>query len=142
MAVNKKVVRVGDTSTAYARCTPTAPHAVQGSPDVTVNNIPVHRKSDLWSVHSCTWGNSYDSILRAGAPTVKANGLEVGRVSDPVVRTRKISGNAPPQLGAVVLALTGSPDTFIGQGSGSTGIYKFVVGTNDARAGGPLSGIR
>lgn len=142
MAVSKKVARVGDTSTAYARCQPGAPYAVQGSPDVVVNNIAVHRKGDLWSVHCCQWGNCYDSILRAGSPNVKANGLEVGRVSDPVVRTRKVSGNQPPQLGAVVLVLTGSPDTFIGQGSGSTGIFRFTLGTEDARAGGPLSGVR
>lgn len=142
MAVLKGVAHVGSLSIPFARCLPNNPDAVQGSTDVKVNNFGVHRKTDLWRNHTCTWGNTYEARLRAGAPTVKANGLEVGRVSDPVVRTLKLSGNAPPQTGAVTLVLTGSTDTFIGQGAGSTGIYRFIVGSDTARAGEALSGIR
>lgn len=141
MAAVKGVAFVGSISTAYARCVPDAPRAVQGSEDVTVNNKPVHRKTDLWTPHSCTDTNTYEARLRAGAPTVKANGLEVGRITDPVVRTMKLAGNQPPTLGAVVLVLTGSTDTFIGQGTGSTGIFKYVLGTEHAKAGLPLSGV-
>lgn len=144
MGVSRPVCRVGDYSTPFARCQPTGPgpHAETGSPDVTVNGRAVHRKGDLWSQHCCTWGNCYIAMLRAGAPNVRANGYEVGRVTDPVVRHQWVSGNAPQQLGAVVLVLTGSEDTFIGSGSGSSGIFRFILGTNDARAGGPLSGVR
>lgn len=144
MAVNRPVCRIGDHSTPFARCNPSGPgpYATTGSPDIVVNGIPVHRKGDLWSVHSCQWGNSYIAMLRAGAPDVLANGLETARVTDPVIRHQKVSGPVAPQLGAVVLVATGSPDTFIGQGRGSSGIFRFILGTDDARAGGPLSGIR
>ena len=56
---------------------------VQGSGDVFVNGIGVHRESDAWGTHCC--GSScHDSELAAGSSTVYANGLQLARVGDPV----------------------------------------------------------
>ena len=55
----------------------------QGSGDVFVNSIPVHRESDAWGTHCC--GDScHDSTLAAGSSTVYANGLQLSRIGDPV----------------------------------------------------------
>ena len=47
-----------------------------------VNNIPLHRQSDSWSVHCC--GVCHGSTLAAGSGTVYADFLQVGRIGDPV----------------------------------------------------------
>ena len=75
------VVRLGDICTGHG-CYPPRPND-QGSPDVFVNGIPVHRTSDHWSVHCCP-PPCHDSNLAAGSSTVFANGLGVARIGDPV----------------------------------------------------------
>jgi uncharacterized Zn-binding protein involved in type VI secretion len=108
------VCRIGDLSDLFRTCT--QDFAATGSPDVLVNGIPVHRRNDLWTVHCCRHGNCYDAFLLAGAPTTFANGLAIGRVDDPIMRYRKISGNEAFRKGTSKVK-TGSPNTFISVGS-------------------------
>lgn len=129
------VARISDLNTVFFGCTPD--YALQGSPDYLVNGLGVHRKTDRWSVHACTHGNSYFAILNGGATNVTANGLPIGRVGDPVIRFQKVAGNKPFQVGMTTVA-TGSPDTFIGTGAGGGPVERiFRAGT--ARAGDPLA---
>lgn len=55
----------------------------QGSPNVFVNSIEAHRKSDHWTTH-CRSGSCHDSTLSGGSPTVFVNGLALGRIGDSV----------------------------------------------------------
>ena len=86
------VTRLGDNCTGHG-CFPARP-SNSGSPTVFVNNIPLHRQSDSWSVHCC--GVCHGSTLAAGSGTVYANFLQVGRIGDPVAcgsRVAEGSGN-------------------------------------------------
>ncbi len=58
---------------------------LQGSSNVFVNGIPVHRQGDLWSVH-CSGNpkNCHSGALAKGSETVYANSLQLARVGDPV----------------------------------------------------------
>ena len=71
----------------------------QGSPDSFANGLALHRKGDHWGTH-CNGPACHDSSLASGSPTVLTNGLQQGRVGDPVA------------CGGTVA--TGSPDTFAG----------------------------
>jgi len=77
-----QLVRKGDICSGHA-CYPPRPN-IQGSNDVYVNNIPLHRVSDAWAVHCC--GGSpppcHGSNLCRGSTTVFANVLGVGRKGD------------------------------------------------------------
>lgn len=73
--------------------------SVQGSPNVFVNGIEVHRVTDLWGSHCCGV-SCHTGTLKEGSTTVYANGLNIGRIGDPV------------DCGSYVV--TGSPDTFAG----------------------------
>lgn len=112
--MSKAVCRIGDFNKVFKGCKPDK--AATGSPDTFVNGLPVHRKGDRWTVHACDHGNSYYAILQDGAPTTYANGLSIGRIDDPVIRYKKVKGSRPFQKG-LTLVRTGSPDTFIGDGS-------------------------
>lgn len=71
----------------------------QGSPDVFINSLPAHRKTDSWLIHchiSCHTG-----MLATGSPTVFTNGLAQGRIGDSVNCGSRVA--------------TGSPDTFVGE---------------------------
>lgn len=128
------VAFVTSTSTIFFGCTPD--QAIEGSPDTFVNTLPVHRKNDLWSVHACNHGNSYDAYLKEGAPTHFTNGLNTGRVGDPILRYRKVAGSQPYRTG-VAYVKTGSLDTFVGgtaQAGGRTGFFR----AGSARAGDKL----
>jgi uncharacterized Zn-binding protein involved in type VI secretion len=93
------VHRLGDIGTGHG-CFPPRPNN-QGSPDVFVNGIPVHRQSDSWAVHCCPpIPACHSSTLAAGSSTVFANGLQLARIGDPVA-----CGSS---------AATGSGDTFAG----------------------------
>ena len=73
--------RLGDLCTGHD-CWPPRPSA-QGSPDVFVNNIPWHRQTDNWEVH--WWPPPWHGgVLVTGSPTVYVNGLQGGRIGDPV----------------------------------------------------------
>ena len=53
-----------------------------------VNGIPVHRQGDGWATHCCTHPTvphgCHGGSLAAGSSTVFANGLQMGRIGDPV----------------------------------------------------------
>lgn len=75
------VTRLGDMCTGHG-CHPSRPN-VGGSSNVFVNGIPAHRQSDHWPTHCCG-DDCHDGVLAAGCPGVYVNGLELGRVGDPV----------------------------------------------------------
>lgn len=93
------VTRLGDSCSGHG-CWP--PRASSGaSPDVYVNGIAAHRQSDGWAAHTCpAIPETHGSSLAAGSATVFANGLQLGRIGDPVA------------CGSSVAA--GSPDVFAG----------------------------
>ena len=128
------VARVTDLGTMFYQCSPD--QAVDGSPDTFVNGLQVHRKNDLWSVHACAHGNSYNAYLQEGAPTHFTNSLNTGRQGDPIIRYKKILGSQPYRTGIAYVA-TGSLDTFIGGGIGGAGITS-IFRAGSARAGNKL----
>jgi len=73
------VTRLGDKCTGHGPFPPR--ENILGSPNVFVNNIPVHRKTDKWSDSS---GHGHVSVLASGDPSVQANNLDVARIGDPV----------------------------------------------------------
>ena len=75
------VTRKGDICTGHG-CFPPRP-SVEGSGNVFVNGIPVHRQGDRWSVHCCD-KSCHDGSLSSGSSSVYANGKQVGRIGDPV----------------------------------------------------------
>lgn len=95
----KGAARQGDKCTGHGSHHPRA--AVQGSPDVFINNKPAHRKGDKWAVHG-----SHDSILAQGSSSVFTNGKPQGRIGD-----RVLCGSRVAQ---------GSPDVFVGDDSSSS----------------------
>ena len=128
------VARKTDASTIFFGCSPD--FAEQGSPDTFVNNLAVHRKTDRWTPHACDHGNTYYGILLEGAPTHFTNNLNTGRVNDPILRFKKISGPVPFQAG-VAKVKKGSPDTFVGGFGGAAGGDPFYR-AGSARAGQKL----
>lgn len=74
------VARLGDLCSGHAGFPP-RPND-QGSPNVFVNGLPVHRQGDHWTIH-CKSG-CHDSTLASGSGTVFVNGKAVGRIGDPV----------------------------------------------------------
>jgi uncharacterized Zn-binding protein involved in type VI secretion len=91
------VVRLGDVCTGHG-CFGSRPN-VQGSSDTFVNGLPVHRQTDGWASHCCGLP-CHSSVLAAGSAVTYVNGLQLGRVGDPVA-----CGSA---------CATGSPDTSSG----------------------------
>jgi len=77
------VARKGDVGTGHG-CWPPRSND-QGSSNVFVNGIPIHRQSDHWASHTCPpIPETHDSVLASGSSTVFANGKQVGRIGDPV----------------------------------------------------------
>lgn len=74
------ICRLGDLCTGHS-CFPPRPND-QASTDVYVNGIGAHRQSDHWASHCC--GSCHDSNLARGSSTVYVNGLQLGRIGDPV----------------------------------------------------------
>jgi len=71
----------------------------EGSSNVKVNNIEVHRQGDHWVTHCC--GSScHDGVCAIGSSTVYINNKPVARIGDPIT------------CGSVIAQ--GSPDVFIG----------------------------
>lgn len=78
------VTRLGDLCTGHGCWPPRANNAA--SPDVFINGIPAHRKSDGWLTHCCpSIPECHDSVLQSGSSTVFCNGQPLGRVGDPIV---------------------------------------------------------
>lgn len=75
------VTRLGDPCTGHG-CFPPRPSA-SASGDVFVNGIPAHRQTDAWASHCCG-PSCHGSALASGSATVFANGLQLGRIGDPV----------------------------------------------------------
>mgnify|MGYP001252668547 CR=1 FL=1 len=76
------VHRLGDICTGHG-CYGSRPSA-EGSPNVFVNSIPVHRQGDAWESHCCPGSGCHGSELAAGSSTVYANSLQMARIEDPV----------------------------------------------------------
>jgi uncharacterized Zn-binding protein involved in type VI secretion len=73
--------RLGDVCSGHG-CFPSRPNT-SASPNVFVNGIPSHRQSDSWAVHCCP-PPCHGGSLAAGSSTVYVNGLQKGRIGDPV----------------------------------------------------------
>ena len=76
------VTRLGDQCTGHG-CYPPRPN-IQASPNVFCNGIAVHRETDGWAVHCCPPPVCHAGNLASGSSTVFVNGLECGRIGDPV----------------------------------------------------------
>ena len=80
------VTRQGDICTGHECFPPRASTA--GSPNVFVNDTPAHRQTDGWAAHTCTHPEiphgTHAGTLAAGSGTVYCNGLQLGRIGDPV----------------------------------------------------------
>jgi len=75
------IAKLGDSCTGDS-CFPPRVN-IQGSADVFVNGVAVHRQGDAWAVHCC--GNScHDGTLVGGSGTVFVNGKAVGRIGDSI----------------------------------------------------------
>lgn len=84
-----EVGRLGDVAVcqADAHGCPACPHnvtgpAVQGSPNVTVNSLPVVRQGDMGVHMVCCAGNTWTA--QKGSSTVFVNGMPVMRKGDMV----------------------------------------------------------
>lgn len=58
----------------------------QGCSSVYVDGRPVHCKSHHWIKHCCICGDHgcHDSMLASGSSIAYAEGLQIGRIGDPV----------------------------------------------------------
>lgn len=74
-------VRLGDDCTGHG-CFPSRSNG-QGSENVNINGIPVHRTGDHWPSHCCG-PVCHDSVAGQGSSTVNVNGKPLFRVGDPV----------------------------------------------------------
>jgi len=70
---NLPVARIGDTNTHGAA-------AITGSPNVFVNMIPVHRRTDFIAPHDSK--PVHTGVIALGSITVFANKLGVARILD------------------------------------------------------------
>jgi len=76
------VHRKGDTGSGHGAFPSRANN--QGSPNVYVNGIAVHRKGDSWLQHCSPVMSCHTSVLSSGSTTVFVNGLDIARIGDPV----------------------------------------------------------
>lgn len=75
--------RKGDKGSGHG-CWPPREN-LEGSPDVYVNGIPLHREGDAWDAHTCpSIPETHASILASGSGTVFINGKAAARIGDPV----------------------------------------------------------
>jgi uncharacterized Zn-binding protein involved in type VI secretion len=85
-----KASRVGDLCTGHPAAPPRP--AVQGSPDVTLNDRPCLRRTDLLAPH----GNPpHPGHVEQGLATVTVNDLPAARVGDPVDCGGSMSTGSP-----------------------------------------------
>ena len=95
------VTRLGDKCTGHDSYIPEK--SSEGSSNVFVNGIPVHRLHDAWIPHGC----APERFLEAGSPNVFVNGLPLGRIGDPITTDKE---NIDDKCSSVVAE--GSPDVF------------------------------
>lgn len=74
-------VRLADVCTGHG-CFPSRPND-QGSPNVFVNDRPVHRLGDHWVTHCCP-PPCHDGVASSGSPNVFANDKARCRIGDAV----------------------------------------------------------
>lgn len=86
------VTRLGDECTGHG-CWPPRGND-QASPDVFVNGIAVHRKTDHWPVHCCGPA-CHDSNCQEGSSNVFINNLPCARIGDPVACGSAIAQGSP-----------------------------------------------
>lgn len=91
------VVRKGDTCSGHGCYSSRAND--EGSPNVFVNGIPVHRKGDHWVTHCCG-PPCHDGTASSGSSSVFVNGKPICRVGDSI------------SCGSTMV--TGSPNVFAG----------------------------
>lgn len=94
--MGRGAARLADICTGHPRGSPRPNN--QGSPDVFINGRPAHRQSDSWPIHRRL--PIHKSFLAAGSPSVYTNGLQQGRIADPVACGSRVK--------------TGSSDVFVG----------------------------
>ena len=73
------VARLGDMCTGHDASPPRG--NVEGSPNVFVNSLPVHREGDAWDVHGVP---PHGSVLADGWHSVYVNGHRMGYIGAPV----------------------------------------------------------
>ena len=98
------VTRVGDNDTGHDACPPrpldtgsgdvfvnkikcgrqSDSYVDTGSGDVFVNKIKCGRQSDSYVAHGCIVHPPHTGIIASGSSTVYVNGLQIGRIGDPV----------------------------------------------------------
>ena len=91
------ITRVDDMSTGHDTYLPRP--ATKGSPDVFVNGKAVNREGDDWAPHGGIPGGPHSAETghtTTGSSTVKANGLGVTRIGDPV--EADTSGGGSPNV--------------------------------------------
>lgn len=87
------VCRKGDVCTGHADW-PSRPND-QGSPNVFVNGIPAHRKTDHWITHCNSVPACHDSTASKGSSNVFVNGLDIMRIGDPVACGSSVATGSP-----------------------------------------------
>lgn len=99
----KPAARLGDIGSGHGCHFPPSP-AVEGSPNVFINNRPAVRQGDAYAAHACPkHGGGHGRALASGSPTVFFNNMQAGRIGDPI----DCGGSD----------ITGSPNVFIGASS-------------------------
>lgn len=76
------VTRAGDSCSGHG-CFPPRPNS-QGSGNVFVNGISVHREGDSWNPHCCPDHGCHTSVTASGSSSVFVNGKPIARIGDPV----------------------------------------------------------
>ena len=66
----------------------------QGSPNVFINGIPVHRVGDSWPIHKCK-KKKHASVQAQGSPNVFANGVAVCLIGDSLSCGDALSQGSP-----------------------------------------------
>lgn len=74
--------RLGDSDTGHDICPPRG--LASASPDVIINGRGAGRQSDNYPPHSCIDHAPHGGVIASGSSTVYINGLQSGRVGDPV----------------------------------------------------------
>lgn len=97
----KPAARINDIGSGHACHFPPS-EAIEGSPNVFINNRNAVRQGDAYAPHGCPScpAPAHGRRLASGSATVYINGRQAGRIGDPID-----CGGAD---------MTGSPNVFIG----------------------------
>lgn len=76
------ITRLSDSCSGHG-CWPSRVNDVASS-DVFVEGLGIHRQTDHWVLHCCPNQGCHDSVLSSGSSTVYINGLQCGRIGDPI----------------------------------------------------------